>query len=308
MLTCAFALFSVLVAAPQAGVNLFRGDSSHAGVHSSQTPGAAVATTPDRLTQFAVERRDLANGVVSFVEGRHAVVSSTITLVVGRDAALVFDAGYHPAVTRAIIQQIKAITPKPVRYLVLSHWHHDHWVGAAEFADAFPGLQVIAHPFTAKLVASETAYLNGEPCRDDFESALPPLRALLASGQASDGTPLTPERRARLVRMVADVEAGLSECGQKRARNADRMIETSTTIDLGGRSVRLESFGPANTAGDLLAILPDAKIVLTGDVVVHPFPFATQSYIPEWARVLRRIEALAPAWSDNWQLAACGRR
>jgi glyoxylase-like metal-dependent hydrolase (beta-lactamase superfamily II) len=41
-----------------------------------------------------------------------------------------------------------------------------------------------------------------------------------------------------------------------------------------------------------VAYVPDAKVLVTGDIVVHPFPFATQSYIGEWAAALRKLEAM----------------
>ncbi|MGZ5040228.1 MAG: hypothetical protein ACXWBQ_05750, partial [Usitatibacter sp.] len=37
---------------------------------------------------------------------------------------------------------------------------------------------------------------------------------------------------------------------------------------------------------------PDAKVLAVGDILVHPFPFAFQSYIADWAAVLRRIQAM----------------
>jgi glyoxylase-like metal-dependent hydrolase (beta-lactamase superfamily II) len=42
----------------------------------------------------------------------------------------------------------------------------------------------------------------------------------------------------------------------------------------------------------VVAYVPDVKTLLAGDLVVFPFPFATQSYITEWAAVLRQIERM----------------
>jgi glyoxylase-like metal-dependent hydrolase (beta-lactamase superfamily II) len=56
--------------------------------------------------------------------------------------------------------------------------------------------------------------------------------------------------------------------------------------------VQLQFLGRANTAGDIIVVVPDAKVAIVGDIVVHPFPFATQSYIGEWAAVLRKLIAL----------------
>ena len=64
------------------------------------------------------------------------------------------------------------------------------------------------------------------------------------------------------------------------------------TLRLGKRDVQVMFLGRANTAGDAVVYVPDAKVLATGDIVVHPFPFAFQSYIGEWARVLRKMEAM----------------
>jgi glyoxylase-like metal-dependent hydrolase (beta-lactamase superfamily II) len=42
----------------------------------------------------------------------------------------------------------------------------------------------------------------------------------------------------------------------------------------------------------VIAYVPDEKILLTGDLLVHPFPFATEPYITEWARVLQSIDTM----------------
>ena len=65
-----------------------------------------------------------------------------------------FDTGHHPTITRQIVGDIKRLTTRPVRYVVVSHWHDDHFAGNAEFAKAYPGVQIIAHDFTAQMLES----------------------------------------------------------------------------------------------------------------------------------------------------------
>ena len=84
----------------------------------------------------------------------------------------------------------------------------------------------------------------------------------------------------------------MPECDALEYRGVDRRIDKSLTVDLGGRRVELTFIGRGNTAGDLVAYLPAAKTLLTGDLVVFPFPFATEPYITEWAAVMRRIEGM----------------
>src|SRR5262249_9022606 len=75
-------------------------------------------------------------------------------------------------------------------------------------------------------------------------------------------------------------------------RGADITFERALTLKLGKRDVHLLHLGRANTAGDIVAWIPDAKVLVSGDILVHPFPFATQSYVSEWAAVLRKVEAM----------------
>jgi glyoxylase-like metal-dependent hydrolase (beta-lactamase superfamily II) len=115
---------------------------------------------------------------------------------------------------------------------------------------------------------------------------------MVASGKAADGSAIPQARLARLREVVVDVDAAAMDCGEFRFHGADIAFTDRLTLDLGGREVRVLFLGRANTAGDAIVDVPDAKVVMTGDVLVRPFPFATQSYIREWAAVLRRIEAM----------------
>ena len=257
--------------------------------------GAAIAA-PKSWGPYTYEKVDIADGVYGFFEPKlNAVVSSNIVAVVGNDAILVFDSGHHPPVTRAIIGEIRKISAKPVRYVVNSHWHHDHWVGNAEFTTAWPAAQVIAHPFTAQLIQSLRDKFRGAPCKAELEKELAPQRERLASGKRDDGSPLSDKSRAFLADAIAGLEQSIRECDEEKFRNADLTFDSTLSVDLGGRSVELKFLGRGNTAGDIVAWLPDVRTVLTGDLVVHPFPFATQSYLTEWAAVLRKVEALQPA-------------
>jgi len=73
-------------------------------------------------------------------------------------------------------------------------------------------------------------------------------------------------------------------------RGVDQPKDSALTVDLGGRRVELEFLGRGNTAGDIVAYLPESKTLMTGDLLVFPFPFATQSFITEWAKLLRTLE------------------
>ena len=81
-------------------------------------------------------------------------------VVVGERGVLVLDANYLPSAARADIAAIKKLTPRPVRWLVNSHWHYDHNNGNAEYRKAFPGVEIVAHVETRRLMDANCARYN----------------------------------------------------------------------------------------------------------------------------------------------------
>jgi glyoxylase-like metal-dependent hydrolase (beta-lactamase superfamily II) len=177
-----------------------------------------------------------------------------------------------------------------VRYVVNSHWHDDHYAGNAEFADAWPGVTFIAHRFTAQMLDSQHHSLQGEPCKKVLNEQSGELRAMLDSGKRPDGSALSDKAKQFVAHALQEFDVSLVECDSMRYRGSDIAIDGSLDINLGKRVVKLQFLGRANTAGDVIAYLPEEKVLLTGDVLVAPFPYATQSYIREWAEVLRKLE------------------
>jgi len=242
---------------------------------------------------FSFETVKVADGIYAFIEAPgKAIVSGNSTVVIGEDAVLVVDTGHHPELSRRMTEEIRRLTPKPVKYVVNTHWHNDHVAGNAVFAEAFPEARFIAQSFTAEALDSQVRPYYGAPCESLGRAQTRPYRELLAKGVGPDGKPIPEDRRERIASALRQSDVAMQECSAFRYRGADLAFGERLTVRLGGRSVDILWLGRANTAGDAVVHVPDAKVLSVGDILVHPFPFATQSYIGEWAAVLRKIEAM----------------
>ena len=60
--------------------------------------------------------------------------------ILSDEGVLVFDSNATPETAATVLAEIRKLTDKPVRYLVNSHWHWDHWGGNQTYQAAFPGL------------------------------------------------------------------------------------------------------------------------------------------------------------------------
>jgi glyoxylase-like metal-dependent hydrolase (beta-lactamase superfamily II) len=64
------------------------------------------------------------------------------------------------------------------------------------------------------------------------------------------------------------------------------------SVDLGGREVWVRHWGRGNTSGDAFVYLPKEKILITGDLLVHPVPYAFDGYPSSWIQTLQALGQL----------------
>lgn len=244
---------------------------------------------------FELEWKELAPGVHVGQRAdpmRYPVVCNTV-IVIGSDGVLVFDGGGFPAQGEQVAAKVKALTQKPVKYVVISHWHGDHNRGIWPILEIFPQAQVVGHEFTkAAMLGAPMQRVHkaevGGGARDTAEA----IKKALADNKFLDGSPLDPAERAFFERFVADSVAHQAELARMKITPPTVVFDRELHLPLGSRTVELRHFGPANTKGDAVMILGDAGIVATGDIVVAPIPYGFGSYPKTWAEALRRIKGL----------------
>jgi glyoxylase-like metal-dependent hydrolase (beta-lactamase superfamily II) len=106
-----------------------------------------LAPTPD-FDKVAIKTTDLGNRIYA-LEGE----GGNITVAVGDDGAIVVDSQFAPLYNK-IKAAIAALTSKPVRYLIITHFHRDHTGGAEAFGK--DGAVIVAHESVKTHMAAGT--------------------------------------------------------------------------------------------------------------------------------------------------------
>jgi glyoxylase-like metal-dependent hydrolase (beta-lactamase superfamily II) len=165
--------------------------------------------------------------------------------VEGEDFLVCFEARATPVAAREWLARLREHTDKPVRYLVLSHYHAVRVLGAS----AFGAVAVVAHEATRALIA--------ERGRQDWESEL-----------------------GRMPRLFKDPSSvpGLT---WPDVTFADRL----TIHLGGGRGeLVLQWCGRGHTAGDIVAWLPRQRVLFAGDLVESQAALYTgDAFHADWA-------------------------
>ncbi|HEV7889096.1 MAG TPA: MBL fold metallo-hydrolase [Pyrinomonadaceae bacterium] len=238
----------------------------------------------------------IADGVYGaiFSEPRMDPVESNSLIVVGDDGVLVLDANRTPAGARAVIAEIRKLTDKPVRYVVNSHWHDDHIFGNQSYKEAFPQVEFVAHRNTREDMEKLAApHIQGGVNR--FTKALADAETQLSTGTKPDGSKLTDKEREQL-----SVELKVYKDVLPELKTIHLVLPTVTfdqrlTLYQGGREIQILYFGRGNTRGDVAVYLPRERVLATGDLLVHPVPFAYGSFLGEWIQAMKKLRELDAA-------------
>jgi cyclase len=246
---------------------------------SDQAPPGA------RYLGKAFEFRMIAEGVYFAVgTGAMSAESNAVIVVNDRDA-LIVDAETSPAAAWALLRELKTVTAKPVRYLVLTHFHYDHAHGTQSFP---PGVEIIGTEFTRRMMAEGKSMSHPTAVGNRSFSAAQ-IGALTAALDTASASRHDIERRRQVWREYLASIATLAPVPPNVAING-RM-----TLTRGGRDIVIFHPGPAHTAGDLIVWLPKERILVTGDMLQPGLPYLGDGFILDWANALDSLKALGPA-------------
>jgi glyoxylase-like metal-dependent hydrolase (beta-lactamase superfamily II) len=204
---------------------------------------------------------DMAEKTISFSklgDGLYAYTAEgdpNTGVIVGDDSCMVIDAQATPIMARDVIARVKAVTDKPIKYVLLTHYHAVRVFGASGFVSAGAS-EVIASEMTRKLIVE-----RGEQDKASEIGRFP-----------------------RLFRGVESVPPGVT---WPTLTFPDRM-----TLWLGKRRVEIVQIGRGHTAGDTIAWVPDSGVLFSGDLVEYKSAcYCGDAHFRDWPGTLDKLSA-----------------
>ncbi len=170
-------------------------------------------------------------------------------VIVGDDGVMVVDAQATPVMARQVIDRVAKVTDKPIKYVLLTHYHAVRVLGASAYA----GAEILVSDTTRELIV--------ERGKQDMDSEI--------------------GRFPRLFRAVESIP-GLT---WPSITFPDQM-----SVWLGRREVRIMRIGRGHTAGDVVAFVPDANVVFSGDLVEYKSAcYCGDAHFTDWPATLDRL-------------------
>jgi len=176
-------------------------------------------------------------------------------IIIGDDCVLVADTQATPAMAADVIRRIREVTDKPIKYVVLTHYHAVRVLGAS----AYQPQQIISSQDTYDLIVE-----RGEQDKASEIGRFP-----------------------RLFSNVETVPPGMTW--------PTMTFTGKMTLWLGKLEVQLLQLGRGHTKGDTVVWLPGEGALLSGDLVEFgATPYAGDAYFKDWPQTLDNVAALKP--------------
>jgi glyoxylase-like metal-dependent hydrolase (beta-lactamase superfamily II) len=211
---------------------------------------------------------EVADGVHAYLQPDGTWGWSNAGLVVGAGASLLVDTLFDLRLTRDMLDSMAGLTgASPIATVVNTHANGDHCYGNQLVSG--PGVEIVA----SEAATREIDEVQPALLADAVDADLPdPLGAFL--------------RHAFGPFALREVEMP----------PVTRSFSGELVLEAGGRPVHLLEVGPAHTQGDVVAWLPEDRVLFAGDILfIGGTPIMWAGPIGNWIAACQLIEGLAPA-------------
>ncbi|MGJ8689594.1 MAG: MBL fold metallo-hydrolase [Gammaproteobacteria bacterium] len=250
-------------------------------VNAQGEPPTVIETSSHIFTQ-------MADGVYQITGTGEVFVMSNALMIVGDDDVLLVDSHVTPNAANALLRSVQAVTDKPVRYLVNSHYHFDHAHGNQVFPNQ---VEIIGHSFTRQKLNGELGNVLTENTMVSFTEGVP---ALVENLRERLEAATTDTQRTNLAAQLKYQEEHMMSLREIVPTPPNITLETKMTLyqDVGGgsREIQILHLGKAHTAGDVVVFLPAERLVFTGDMMLPFLAYMGDSHPVEWVDTLEALK------------------
>jgi len=242
-------------------------------------PAFRAQTPPPAAYRF----QPIVPGVYSAIGTGTLNVGSNSAVIVNRDDVLIVDSHISPESGRVMLQELKAITDKPVRFLLNTHFHFDHVNGNQAFA---PAVDIIGHEYTRRRLTGD---ILQKGMFADILRGMPKQLEDLRARAASEQDAATKTRLDQQLRVQTAYAESLKDL---KVTPPTVTLDDRMTLIRGDRQIRLLFLGRGHTGGDVVAYLPGERLLCTGDLLVNGLPNLIDGFINDWPDTLEKLKAL----------------
>lgn len=260
-------------------------------------PVAAIAQAPASeidIAPFVAHELNPKVHLLATPDDWYAAAIGNVILIEQSDGFVVVDSGTSAGNGRAVVRYAKSLANKPIKAVMVTHWHNDHPQGISAIRDAFPKVRIIATRGTeAGMLGPESYDVGYRPDAKFDQASLKLLQSSQDNYRKLLDDPATPsDRKERIRKALIQFDEMKKDFVGTYIVPPTETFERELVIDDRDVPVRMRFLGRANTEGDAIAWLPRQKIVASGDIVVSPWPFGFGSYSGDWIETLGKIKAL----------------
>ncbi len=240
----------------------------------------ALIQTPAKPVHRFTRVSDTIYGAVA--TGAMATGSNSAVIINEKDV-LVVDSHITPASARTLVNEIRTLTDKQVRYVVNTHFHFDHAHGNQVFQD---DVLIIGHEYTR-------AKLTGDPLNEpSFKSFTTPIPAQLDAMRKQVATEADTAKKKDLQERLEIQEAYAEALKEIKPLPPNLTVRDRMSLFRGGREIQILFLGRGHTGGDVVVYLPQEKVLCAGDLFTGGLGFMGDGYLDEWIASLDELKKL----------------
>jgi cyclase len=212
-------------------------------------------------------------------------INSTSTIIVSENYITVIESQTDIFMATELIKEIREkISGLPIKYLVFSHFHSDHTLGAAAFLKENPSLIIIAHENTAQHML---LYAAGEQ-----KSWAEIVKQKSIDARDSAAVAQNAETKAYLFKTADELETYYKDIQSSIIINPNLTFSDSLTLSDNGLKLQLLFLGAGHTPGDIVVLIPQDEVLVTGDLVHDYEPLFWDADPDSWIETLEKLKQL----------------